>query len=120
MYKAIVQRDARMEGVFFVAVKTTGIFCRPGCKAKTPKRENVEFFATSAEAQAAGYRACRRCHPLELSGATPAWLNDLFQRIKDDPNRRWTNGDLELLGLSPTRVRRWFQEQYQMRSEERL
>lgn len=114
MYKAIVQRDARMEGVFFVAVKTTGIFCRPGCKAKTPKRENVEFFATSAEAQAAGYRACRRCHPLELSGATPVWLNDLFQRIKDDPNRRWTNGDLELLGLSPTRVRRWFQEQYQM------
>ncbi|PQO28686.1 bifunctional transcriptional activator/DNA repair enzyme AdaA [Blastopirellula marina] len=114
MYQAIVRRDATMEGVFFVAVKTTGIFCRPGCKAKTPKRENVEFFATSAEAIAAGYRACRRCHPLELSGTVPAWLENLLSRIETEPNRRWTNADLTSLGLSPSRVRRWFQEHYQM------
>ncbi len=114
MYQAIVQRDASMEGVFFVAVKTTGIFCRPGCKAKTPKRENVEFFATSDEALAAGYRACRRCHPLEFAGSIPSWLKQLSQMIDAEPNRRWTNTDLKALGLSPSRVRRWFQAHYQM------
>ncbi|RCS46293.1 methylated-DNA--[protein]-cysteine S-methyltransferase [Bremerella cremea] len=114
MYQAIVQRDVRLEGVFVVAVKTTGIFCRPGCKAKTPKRENVEFFATAAEALAAGYRACRRCRPLELAGSVPAWLANLFALINAEPNRRWTNADLDSLGLSPSRVRRWFQAHYQM------
>lgn len=114
MYQAIVDRNAEMEGLFVVAVKTTGIFCRPGCKAKTPKRENVEFFATGAEALAAGYRPCKRCRPQELSGSVPAWLTELVDALEADPSRRWTNADLEAMGLSPIRVRRWFQQHYRM------
>ncbi|PQO38679.1 XRE family transcriptional regulator [Blastopirellula marina] len=114
MYQAIVDRDAEMEGLFVMAVKTTGIFCRPGCKAKTPKRENVEFFATADQALAAGYRPCKRCRPMELSGSVPAWLTQLVDALEADSSRRWTNADLEAMGLSPIRVRRWFQQHYRM------
>ena len=62
-WAAVEGRSATADGVFFYAVATTGIFCRPVCSARRPRRENVEFFATPAEAVAAGYRACRRCHP---------------------------------------------------------
>lgn len=114
MYQAFIRRDAAMEGLFVVAVKTTGIFCRPGCKAKPPKRENVTFFATADEALAAGYRACKRCRPLELSGSVPPWLTPLFDALDADPSRRWTNANLIEMGLSPIRVRRWFQQHYRM------
>ena len=64
-YRAFEARDARAEGHFIIAVKTTEIYCRPGCPARPPKRENVEFFDTIAEAKGAGYRACLRCKPDE-------------------------------------------------------
>lgn len=114
MYQAIVERDGEMEGLFLFAVKTTGIFCRPGCKSKAPNRENVEFFANADQARAAGYRPCKRCRPTELSGSVPAWLSQLIDTMDADPTRRWTNADLEAMGLSPVRVRRWFQEHYRM------
>ncbi len=61
---AVVQRrDTRYDGVFIYAVSTTGVACRPGCAARTPRRDHVEFFATLADAERAGYRACRRCRP---------------------------------------------------------
>lgn len=71
-YEAVRGRDARFDGEFFFAVSTTGIYCRPSCPAVTPKRENVRFFATSAAAQSAGYRACRRCRPDAVPGS-PQW-----------------------------------------------
>jgi AraC family transcriptional regulator of adaptative response / DNA-3-methyladenine glycosylase II len=71
-YRALLTRDARFDGKFFVAVRTTGIYCRPICPARTPKRENVSFYRCAAAAEAAGFRACRRCHP-EASPGTPAW-----------------------------------------------
>jgi len=114
MYQAVVERDAEMEGLFLFAVKTTGIFCRPGCKAKTPNRSNVEFFATADEALAAGYRPCRRCRPTQPSGSVPPWLARLVDALEADPTRRWSDADLVQLGLSPVRVRRWFQAHYRM------
>lgn len=60
-YEAVRSRDARFDGVFFFAVETTGIYCRPSCPAVTAKRANVRFFATAAAAQGSGFRACRRC-----------------------------------------------------------
>ncbi len=114
MYQAIVDRDAQWEGIFVIGVKTTGIFCRPGCKAKTPRRENIEFFPSAEAAQAAGYRPCLRCHPTQLSGQPPEWLAPLLAEVAADPRRRWANADLEAQGLSPTRVRRWFQQHYRM------
>jgi AraC family transcriptional regulator of adaptative response / DNA-3-methyladenine glycosylase II len=72
-YAALRSRDARFDGRFFVGVRTTGIFCRPVCPARTPKLANVRFFACAAAAQADGFRPCKRCRP-ETSPGTPAWL----------------------------------------------
>ncbi|HZC16703.1 MAG TPA: AlkA N-terminal domain-containing protein [Caulobacteraceae bacterium] len=71
-YRALLTRDARFDGRLFVGVKTTGIYCRPICPARTPKRENVRFFASAAAAQAAGFRPCLRCRP-ETSPDSGAW-----------------------------------------------
>ncbi|MEW1547893.1 DNA-3-methyladenine glycosylase 2 family protein [Streptomyces tsukubensis] len=68
-YEAVASRDARFDGVFFFAVATTGIYCRPSCPATTPKRRNVNFYRTAAAAQGAGYRACRRCRPDAVPGS---------------------------------------------------
>src|ERR1700686_5092739 len=71
-YRAISTRDARFDGRIFIAVRTTRIYCRPICPARTPKRENVSFFATASAAQEAGYRPCLRCRP-ESSPDLGAW-----------------------------------------------
>jgi len=71
-YRAFETRDARFDGRIFIGVKTTGIYCRPICPARTPKRENVRFFASAAAAQAAGFRPCLRCRP-ETSPDSGAW-----------------------------------------------
>ncbi|MFJ6214069.1 AlkA N-terminal domain-containing protein [Streptomyces sp. NPDC092296] len=71
-YRAVNSRDARFDGVFFTAVATTRIYCRPSCPAVTPKRANVSFYPSAAAAQAAGYRACRRCRPDAVPGS-PQW-----------------------------------------------
>src|SRR3954463_13873821 len=65
-WAAFMRRDRSWDGRIIGAVKTTGIYCKPSCPAKRPKRENVEFFATGGEAAAAGYRACMRCKPDEV------------------------------------------------------
>src|SRR5262245_50680344 len=72
LYKAMLARDYRFDGKFFVGVKTTVIYCRPICPAK-PKRENVEFFPSALIAERAGYRPCLRCRP-EAAPASPAWI----------------------------------------------
>lgn len=69
-YRALTARDARFDGVFFVAVKTTGVYCRPICPARTPGRARCEFFTRAAEAERAGYRACFRCRPEVAPGHT--------------------------------------------------
>jgi AraC family transcriptional regulator of adaptative response / DNA-3-methyladenine glycosylase II len=71
-YEAMLARDSRFDGKFFVGVKTTGIYCRPICPAK-PKRQNVEFFRSHLEAEKAGYRPCLRCRP-ESAPQSPAWI----------------------------------------------
>ena len=71
-YRAAESRDQRFDGRFYTAVKTTGIFCRPSCPARTPKRANVEFYPSAAAAQRAGFRACRRCRP-DASPGSPEW-----------------------------------------------
>lgn len=71
-YQVISSRDARFDGRFYTAVSSTGIYCRPSCPARTPKPENVTFLPTAAAAQAAGFRACKRCRP-EASPGSPDW-----------------------------------------------
>ncbi len=71
-YRVVQSRDPRFDGVFWTAVRTTGIYCRPSCPARTPAPRNVTFHASAAAAQAAGYRACRRCRP-DASPGSPEW-----------------------------------------------
>ncbi len=71
-YRVVQSRDPRFDGVFWTAVRTTGIYCRPSCPARTPAPRNVSFHASAAAAQAAGYRACRRCRP-DASPGSPEW-----------------------------------------------
>jgi len=114
MYRALVERDSSYEGVFYLGVRTTGIFCRPTCPAKNPKRENVEFFGSTREALTAGFRPCLRCTPMKPEGEAPEWLARLIRDIEDDPARRWKDADLRAAGLDPARVRRWFKRHHNM------
>lgn len=114
MYRALVRRDPAYGGVFVAAIRTTGIFCRPGCGARQPREENVEFYPTPRDALVAGYRPCKRCAPLDPPGATPPWLQTVLEAVDADPQRRWTDGDLRARGVDPARARRWFQAQHGM------
>jgi AraC family transcriptional regulator of adaptative response / DNA-3-methyladenine glycosylase II len=71
-YRAVSSRDRRFDGFFFIAVRTTGIYCRPSCPARTPALRNVDFHPTAAAAQAAGFRACKRCLP-DATPGSPEW-----------------------------------------------
>ena len=71
-YQAAVSKDPRFDGVFFIAVTSTGIYCRPSCPAITPKRQNMRFYRSAAAAQEAGFRACKRCRP-DASPGSPEW-----------------------------------------------
>ena len=111
-YHAAASKDARFDGVFFTAVQTTGIYCRPSCPAITPKRVNMTFYPTAAAAQQAGYRACKRCRP-DASPGSPEWnvRSDVAARamrlIADGiVDRDGVPGLAARLGYSPRQVGR--------------
>jgi AraC family transcriptional regulator of adaptative response / DNA-3-methyladenine glycosylase II len=111
-YQAAASKDARFDGVFFTAVRTTGIYCRPSCPAITPKQANVTFYPTAAAAQQAGYRACKRCRP-DASPGSPEWnvRSDVAARamrlIADGiVDRDGVPGLAARLGYSPRQVGR--------------
>ncbi|RBY89511.1 AlkA N-terminal domain-containing protein [Blastococcus sp. TF02A-30] len=95
-YRAVAGRDARFDGWFFTAVRTTGIYCRPSCPARTPKAANVSFFSTAAAAQGAGYRACRRCRPDAVPGS-PQW--DVRADVVARAMRLIADGEVERSGV---------------------
>ena len=108
MYEASFRKDSTFEGIFWMGVKTTGIFCRPTCTARKPKFENVEFFSHTKEALLKGYRPCKVCKPLEMLNVTPLYVKELLQEISDDPSLKLKDFDLVKRGLEPATVRRWF------------
>lgn len=114
LYKALINRDTSLEGVFYFGVKTTGIFCRPTCSARKPLKQNVEYFDSIASAMHNGYRPCKVCTPLAKSGEAPDWLNTLFKDIHANPEERYRDEDLQSRGIDATRVRRWFQKTHGM------
>lgn len=114
LYAAIARKDATFDGVIYVCVKTTGIFCRPVCPARTPKPENVFFVSSPDQAVDAGYRACKRCRPLEAPEASSALLDRLLSLVEADPSRRWSEADLRALGIEPATARRHFQRRFDM------
>ncbi|MGK5529995.1 AlkA N-terminal domain-containing protein [Streptomyces sp. URMC 129] len=111
-YEAVRSRDERFDGVFFTAVLTTGIYCRPSCPATTPKRRNVRFLPSAAAAQAAGFRACRRCRPDAVPGSAE-WnaradaVGRAMRMIADGVvDREGVAGLARRLGYSARQVRR--------------
>ncbi|HEX2544207.1 MAG TPA: AlkA N-terminal domain-containing protein [Ramlibacter sp.] len=122
-YLALKARDARFDGSFFTGVTSTGIYCRPVCRVRTPRRENCRFFAHAAQAESAGFRPCLRCRP-ELAPQALRWsvqdagavLAQQAARLLDEPEA-WTDeppsveGLARKLGVSDRHVRRIFEAQ---------
>jgi AraC family transcriptional regulator of adaptative response / DNA-3-methyladenine glycosylase II len=112
-YRALTARDARFDGVFFVGVKTTGIYCRPVCTAKTPGRDRCRFFASAALAEQAGFRPCLRCRPEVAPGHAPVDSTRTIARAaaaRIEAGELNAGGSLEALaaslGLSARQLRR--------------
>jgi AraC family transcriptional regulator of adaptative response/methylated-DNA-[protein]-cysteine methyltransferase len=114
MWRALLDRDAAFDGAFLIGVRTTGIFCRPTCPARKPRRENVEFFPSVQQALLAGYRPCRRCRPMDAAGAAPEWAGGLLRLMERAPQRRIRDGDLRRMSIDPARARRYFKARYGM------
>lgn len=111
-WTAVVRRDRSADGTFFYSVRSTGVFCRPSCGARTPRPENVAFHATAAEAQAAGFRACKRCRPDRIApAAEQAALVAQLCRIIESADRMPMLAELaRRAGLSPWHLHRVFRE----------
>ena len=114
MYRALVNRDPSFEGIFFVGVRTTGIFCRPTCTAKKPARENVDFFATPSEALHGGYRPCLRCHPMDPGKRPPKLIERLRAEVERARGGRVTDKELAAMAIDPSTARRQFKRHYGM------
>ncbi|MFT5450960.1 MAG: AraC family transcriptional regulator of adaptative response [Enterobacterales bacterium] len=112
MYRALVEKDSSYEGIFFAAIKTTGIFCRPTCTARKPKEQNVEYFTDTKSALSSGYRPCKVCFPMQPSGEKPEWLSDLLKDISANPEIKIKDDELKKRGVDPARVRRWFNKNH--------
>ena len=106
-WQQVVARDARQDGRFVFAVRTTGIYCRPSCPSRRPRRESVEFFAGPSEAERAGYRACLRCKPTQIS--SQALYVTRARQLLDRADGVMTMAQLsKRVGLSPFHLQRLF------------
>jgi AraC family transcriptional regulator of adaptative response/methylated-DNA-[protein]-cysteine methyltransferase len=114
MYQALLRKDSQFEGLFFAGIKTTGIFCRPTCTARKPKKENVEYFGSQKEALTNGYRPCKVCHPLQKVGEVPPDIQKVLHEIESNPFDKITDFGLTQRGLNPSQVRRWFLKNHEM------
>lgn len=114
LYRALLARDDRFDGQAYVGVTSTGIFCRLTCPARKPKRENCRFFSSVGACIEAGFRACKRCHPLApMASADPA-IATLLRALEDRPEFRWREADIEAMGFDLSTVRRSFKRQFAM------
>ncbi len=113
-YDAIGTKDRRYEGMFVTAVKTTGIFCRPSCRARKPKAENVFFYDTAQEAIQNGFRPCKICRPMEKIDETPGYVKNIIKELHENPYLRIKDYDLVQRGIEPSHIRRWFKKHHNM------
>lgn len=117
-YKIIGSQDSKYEGAFITAVKTTGIFCRPSCRARKPNIENVEFYSTTNQAIQNGFRPCKICKPLQELNVTPVAIIDLLNELNNEPEKKISDSDLVARRLKPHQIRRWFKKQYGLTFQE--
>lgn len=113
-YAVLGTKDKTFEGVFITAVKTTGIFCRPSCRARRPNPENVIFYDSVAEAIQNGYRSCKICKPLEQIDTTPQYIQAIINKLIETPHLKISDQDLIDQNIQPHNIRRWFQSNYNL------
>lgn len=113
-YQALLNKKSEYEGIFYVGVKTTGVFCRPTCPARKPKQENCEFFETAQQALLASYRPCKKCKPLSHPNQVSKLIQKLVKAVEDNPEKRWKNKDFEILAVDASTARRQFKKRYGM------
>ncbi len=113
-YQALLHKNPEYEGIFFVGVKTTGVFCRPTCPARKPKFENCEFFKTAQEALLASFRPCMRCQPLSHPNQVSDLVRKLVEAVEANPAKRWKNRDFDGLSIDSTTARRHFKRRFGM------
>ncbi|WP_291209202.1 bifunctional transcriptional activator/DNA repair enzyme AdaA [Hyphomonas sp.] len=114
LYAALLARDSRFDGQAFVCVSSTGVFCRLTCPARKPRVENCIFFATIGECISAGYRACKRCHPLQPAATADPNIVALLKALDERSDLRWSEAHVEELGFDLSTVRRSFKQQFGM------
>jgi len=113
-YDVIGRKDTQYEGIFITAVKTTGIFCRPSCRARKPRAENVVFYNTTQEAIQNGFRPCKICKPMEKMDETPGYIQDIVKELHENPYLRIKDYGLKQRGVDPAKIRRWFKLHHNM------
>lgn len=113
-YKAMLDRNTEYEGIFFVGVKTTGVFCRPTCPARKPKFENCEFFDTAQQALLASFRPCKRCRPLSHPNQVSNLVQTLVEAVEANPEKRWKDQDFDTLAVDASTARRQFKKRFGM------
>ena len=114
LYRALIARDERFDGQAFVCVASTGVFCRLTCPARKPKAENCTFFGSIGECIDAGYRACKRWHPMRAAASADPTVVNLLNHLDKRPGFRWTEDELVQLGHDPSTVRRSFKRHFGM------
>lgn len=113
-YNALLQRNPEYDGVFFVGVKTTGVFCHATCPARKPKFDNCEFFRSAKDALLASFRPCKRCQPLSPPNQQSPIIDRLICAVEAHPEKRWKQEDFRLLGLDESTARRQFKKRFGM------
>ena len=114
LYQALLDRDAAYDGQAYVGVTTTGVFCRLTCPARNPNSKNCIFYATAGECIEAGYRPCRRCHPLQPMAAADPAIGALLAALDARPAHRWSEQDFAQMGYDLSTIRRSFKRQFGM------
>lgn len=113
-YRALIEKNSEYEGVFYLGVKTTGVFCRPTCPARKPKFENCEFYQTAQEALLASFRPCLRCRPLSHPNHVSDLIRTLVEAVEANPEKRWRDRDFEALAVDASTARRQFKKRFGM------
>jgi AraC family transcriptional regulator of adaptative response/methylated-DNA-[protein]-cysteine methyltransferase len=113
-YAAIIRRNPNYDGIFYVGVRTTGVFCRPTCPSRPPKRPHCEFFTDARQAVLASYRPCQRCRPLSHPNETSEIVRHLLAAVEREPDKRWREADFRALSVHASTARRQFRKRFGM------